>query len=48
MFIVNVFVLPLPTDGQVDDYQNTNVEGVYALGDACDKRVSTSRSRLVI
>ncbi|CAM9769366.1 unnamed protein product [Scytosiphon promiscuus] len=23
----------------VDDYQNTNVEGVYALGDACDKKV---------
>lgn len=24
---------------QVDDYQNTNVEGVYAVGDACDKKV---------
>eukprot|EP00752_Nemacystus_decipiens_P010117 g9018.t1 len=23
----------------VDDYQNTNVEGVYAVGDACDKKV---------
>ncbi|CAM9381651.1 unnamed protein product [Choristocarpus tenellus] len=23
----------------VDDYQNTNVDGVYALGDACDKKV---------
>ncbi|KAG5185257.1 glutathione reductase [Tribonema minus] len=23
----------------VDDYQNTNVPGVYSLGDACDKRV---------
>lgn len=25
---------------QVDDYQNTDVEGVYAVGDACDKKVS--------
>lgn len=24
---------------QVDDYQNTNVDGVYAVGDACDKKV---------
>lgn len=24
---------------QVDNYQNTNVEGVYAVGDACDKKV---------
>lgn len=23
----------------VDDYQNTNVDGVYAVGDACDKKV---------
>ncbi|CAM9390403.1 unnamed protein product [Ascophyllum nodosum] len=23
----------------VDEYQNTNVDGVYALGDACDKKV---------
>lgn len=23
----------------VDDYQNTNVKGIYALGDACNKHV---------
>ena len=32
---------------QVDDYQNTNVDGVYAVGDACDKKVGSIRVTLL-
>lgn len=39
-----LFSIALLVLAQVDEYQNTNVEGVYAVGDACDKKVGPCRS----